>query len=433
MRFIERFTHLAAFSHHPLLFIQRMHEKKGDYFQTHFLHKTFHFTCDPDHVAIILGSHAHHFQKATTIFSKIEPVTGPRGLVQLEGACWQKLRRETDTLFRHPAMQHYPAIIDRYLKKMCTKLATYADKNEPVDLFALMMEYTLMTAAHVIFSAPDPTLLKEILDAFITLNRLCGKRMRTAFALPLAIPIKSNRQIKKCQQIIRIAVTKLINHSRAERSVNNKNSLLAALLANYPEDQAFIHDQLLTFLFAGYETTATSLACCFYLLANHPEMQNKLAEIRFTETPPSLTETKKCVFANAVYREALRLYPPAWILAREATENVMIGHHHIQKGGNLIISLREMHRRSAIWEAPDTFQPERFLTASERHAFAFIPFGAGKRICSGNQFAMLEAITALIKICQQFTFFPVNRAPLQMKTMITFHPAGPVNLQFAQR
>ena len=178
----------------------------------------------------------------------------------------------------------------------------------------------------------------------------------------------------------------------------------------------------MTFLFASYETTAASLTFCLYLLAKFPEYQQKIrAELSQTSSIQTVS----------VYREALRLYPPAYMLARELVDNITIDNRLLKKKENVIVSVYGIHRHTAIWSKPDEFIPERFTTQYDIKAnkFAFIPFGYGKRVCSGMQLAMIEAELVLKKLLTHFHFTQIEEKELNLEAMVTLHPKESLRLK----
>jgi cytochrome P450 len=421
---------LTQFMRNPLLFTEEMHEKHGDFFLLHLGHKKFYFAYHPDHAEKILGHNADRYIKSRLIFDKIRPITGMRGLVQLEGAEWSEIRKITNEIIQKPAINEYLPILNHYLDELEITLDDHAKHQAEFDISSLMISYTIKSMARIVFGVECDHNVEQIAKEFIELNRLCGIKMRSIISLPLSIPTPLNRKINKTRRWLTKAVEDLI---RKKQKNANQTSLLSVLLKKLPKDyhrySEMIHDQVMTFLFAGYETTAASLAFCFYLLANNKNCQKNI----FSETNNSLTslaDIKKLSYTAAVYKEALRLFPPAWILAREVVSKDTIAGHQLSIGDNVILCTKEIHRHKDFWPDQDNFMPERFLSRDNRlHKFDFIPFGMGQRICSGNQLAMVESVNLLARLCKHYEFSIAENFTIETEAMVTLHPKNGIMLK----
>lgn len=330
------FRQLAAFINNPLFFIEQQHQTQGDFFSLRLGFKSIHFACHPRYAEALLGVNADRFQKSRLIFDKIRPITGRRGLVQLEGDEWTRMRKITNEIFQRQYMAQYPAMMNHYADWISQQIAPCSS----INISSLMLSYTLKTALNIIFGEIEETDVKLFAALFIELNARCGYRMRSLLNWP-------SFSIYRIQKSLRKRVMELI-------SKQEERGLVAVLLSQFPlhdnKMADLIVDQLMTFLFAGFETTAASLTSSFYLLAKYPELQEKI-----------ILDDKKKTYTIAVYKEALRLYPPAWMLARQAVTDTMLGDQFIRKGDNIFLSVREIHRHKEEWEKPDACMPERFL------------------------------------------------------------------------
>lgn len=214
--------------------------------------------------------------------------------------------------------------------------------------------------------------------------------------------------------------------------------LMALMLqAKDPEDgrrmtDREIRDNLLTFIIAGFETTALTLTWALYLIANHRPTQERLrAEARAAlATGSAATALENLPFAAQVLNEAMRLYPPAPHLVRVALAEDELGGEKIRKGDVILAPIYTLHRHEAIWENPNAFDPDRFTLdkMKARHKFAFLPFGAGPRVCIGPSFAMMEASLALATILDQWELSPTNVRKVEPMMKLTLRPRGGMHL-----
>jgi cytochrome P450 len=189
-----------------------------------------------------------------------------------------------------------------------------------------------------------------------------------------------------------------------------------------------IRDQILTFLFAGHETTANTLVWAIFLLARNPAAYDRLqAEIADTlqGQPPVYEDLKRLPYTQQVIKEALRLYPPAYAFGRTALRSLQLGDYHIPKGMAVLTAPYIMHRNPDYFPEPERFDPDRFSPEAESRIprFAYLPFGAGLRACIGRQFAMMEALLVLVTLTQQFRFSLLNPSKITPEPMVTLRPS----------
>jgi len=228
-----------------------------------------------------------------------------------------------------------------------------------------------------------------------------------------------------------------------ERTASNEqtNDLLNMLLETRYEDTGEgmsitqLVDEIKILFVAGYETTANALTFTLYLLAKHPDVQQKVwQEITEIESQASNTEEllQKMTYINAVLNESMRLYPPAWIVDRQNVEDDTIASYHVKKGTLIGISLYELHRNPKYWENPEEFNPERFLGEERKNSMQyFYPFGAGPRMCIGTGFAIYEMCLTLFKIVKKYEIKPIS-GEVQFNPLVTLKPVG-VEVLFAKR
>jgi len=199
-----------------------------------------------------------------------------------------------------------------------------------------------------------------------------------------------------------------------------------------------LRDECMTLLLAGHETTALALSWACYLLAQHPAAQEKLhveLDRVLCGRAPSLEDLPRLVWAESVVREALRLYPPAWLMPRLAVEDLEIRGYRIRKGASVVMSQWIVHRDPRWFADPERFDPSRWSEAFARSLprFAYFPFGGGPRVCVGASFAMLEAVLLLAAIEQRFRLNLASPEPIEPVATMTLRPKGGVPLALSRR
>jgi cytochrome P450 len=259
-------------------------------------------------------------------------------------------------------------------------------------------------------------------------------RLNWMVPLPAWFPTPTNLKLRRSVGALDEVVAAIIARRRAaEPSGGGGNDLLSTLLAALDDEDGSgmtdrqLLDEVRTILLAGHETTALALTYALHLLATHPDAQAKLhAELSAVlgERAPAFADLPRLPYARNVVTEAMRLYPPADFLGREATADCTVAGIPVRKGTNLFFSQWVMHRDPRYFPDPETFDPDRWTPAFERSLprFAYFPFGGGPRYCVGQQFATTEAVLVLAAACQRFRFAPKPGFRLELWPNITLRP-----------
>lgn len=235
-------------------------------------------------------------------------------------------------------------------------------------------------------------------------------------------------------------VEAIIDRRRRDRP-GEGTDVISALLAAAAEPDglsaAEVHDQVITLLMAGHETTANALSWALYLLGRHPDVQARLrSEVDLLDgRAPTFADLPALTYTRAVISEAIRLYPPAWLIGRTTTKDLRLGGWSVPAGSIVAVSPWLLHRDPRWFDQPDRFTPERWL-GRRREALprnAYLPFGTGARACIGEQFARAEAATVLAVLAQSWTVHPIAGAPVAIRYQVTLRPAGPLPMTVKAR
>jgi cytochrome P450 len=244
--------------------------------------------------------------------------------------------------------------------------------------------------------------------------------------VPLPALVRVKRAVHELDEI----VNRIIRQRRANG--DETGDLLSMLMAARDEDGSVmtdrqLRDEIMTFLLAGHETTAVSLSWTWYLLSQHPEaahqLRRELNDVLGGRTP-RLEDLACLPYTDKVVKESMRLYPPAWSLARSTTNETNIGGYRLPMGANVVMSPWIMHRDPRFFDHPERFDPDRWTTQATQHLprFAYFPFGGGPRFCIGASFAMMEANLLLATIAQRFQVSLVPGHPVAPQPGITLRP-----------
>jgi cytochrome P450 len=234
-----------------------------------------------------------------------------------------------------------------------------------------------------------------------------------AFLVPSWVPTTNNLRFRRAVRTLHGIVDKIISHRKKQAAAgqSSQRDLLGILLGaqrQHPHlTDRILHDEVMTFLLGGHETTANGLAWTAYLLGQHPEAQARMAaEAREVSggQPPSFEQLPRLNYTEKVVRESLRLYPPAWYLTRRADEDVELGGYRVSKGTTVVMNLWGLHRDARFYSDPNAFNPERWTPDFTKNLpqFAYVPFGVGPRRCIGASFAQMEMLTVFAGIAQRF-------------------------------
>jgi cytochrome P450 len=198
-----------------------------------------------------------------------------------------------------------------------------------------------------------------------------------------------------------------------------------------------VRDETMTLFLAGHETTANALSWTFHLLSRHPDVYARLrAEVdgALEGRTPTFEDVPRLPYAMRVIKEAMRLYPPAYIIGRQATRDVDIGPYRLPKKMTAFINIYGMHRRAKYFPDPEKFDPDRFQPEREKQMkMSYVPFGGGPRVCIGNQFALLEGQLVLATLAQRVTFEAANDRAIEPEPLITLRPRHGVPLVVRRR
>ena len=197
-------------------------------------------------------------------------------------------------------------------------------------------------------------------------------------------------------------------------------------------------DEIMTLIVAGHETTASGLNWTWYLLSQHPQAEARLhAELDAAPEPPapSLVQMEALAYTQQVINEALRLYPPGWLLSRRTIEADVLGGYPVPAGTNVLLPLYLVHRHPRFWKNPDAFDPERFAPEheAERPRFAYMPFAAGPRHCIGETFALYEMLMHLYKVARHYRLVYLPDKPLELEAAINLRTRHPLHMRLERR
>lgn len=379
----------------------------------------------PQAIRHVLIDNAQNYRRSPTAERVLRPMFG-RGLFLSAGEDWRQQRRSVAPAFA-PRQVH---VLARQVVAMADRLACdLVAIDRPVNLVPVFQRLALEIIGGAIFSLDMRQYGPELRELILRYAARLGRPSLVDFLLPLGIPAPADLARARFRRRWRRLIDGIIA-DRAARPSAGPRDLFDILAAADPETSPALAaerlgDQIATIVVAGHETTAAALFWTMYLLAQHPEEQERLAaEISHLGlTPDNAGEIlPHLVRTRAVIDESLRLYPPAFVIVRQALDDDDADGVPVRKGSLVLIAPWILHRHRRFWPAPERFDPSRFMPDSVLPPrFAYMPFGAGPRICVGAPFALTELVLVTASLVRAFR---IEMAPRRM-----VHPVGLVTLQ----
>lgn len=388
--------HLAAFQQNRLALYHDTAREGGVVRLRMGVVDVYHVS-DPAAIQHILQDNQRNYGRHPYGQRLLRLLTG-NGILTLDGEAWLKQRRLAQPAFHRQRLATFG-------ETMVSAAQGLADewqqaKGTTINIAQSFSRLTLQIAGKTLFSTDisDPT--NRIGQTATYGVEFARDRLVTLFPTLLAVPTGLNRRYRTARRAADALIYMLIQERRAR--TYEGDDLLGLLMQAVDEESGEslndeeLHDQMMTMLFAGQETTANALAWTFYLLAQHPDIEaTALAEISSIvgERPLNLEDLSNLPYTRMVIDEAMRLYPPVWLLGRRALGADYLSGHKIPKGALIAISPYAVHRHPTYWNNPTRFDPFRFTPEAQttRPRFAYLPFGGGARQCIGNRFALMEA------------------------------------------
>jgi cytochrome P450 len=400
-------------------------------------------THDPAAVRRIFLDNAANYRKDDLQLRILRPGLG-NGLLTAEGEEWRVQRRALAPLFSPRQTAEFAPAVHRVGRAAVERLSRRRD-GAVADVGALMSRLTLEVLEQTLFSQGlglEPSAFQRAVSSYFeTIGRIDPLDLLGA---PDFVPRLRRRRGRAALEFFDSAVDAIIEKRRAllSQGAEAPRDLLTLLMsAKDPENgraiaEADVRANIVTFINAGHETTANALTWTLFLLSQSPEWRERAeADADQAFDADQSVATERCEILRAVFEEALRLYPPAAMLARQAIADDQLAGVHIPAGAVITISPYVLHRRKGLWDHPDAFDPSRFL--GERRdridRFAYIPFGAGPRVCIGMAFAMQEGIILLAHFLRAFRFELVEGHQVMPMQRVTLRPRNGMKMHVKSR
>ncbi len=417
---------LGAFNRDPLGFLTRCQRDHGDFVQLKFGGFPIYFLNDPALIEDVLVTQNRKFIKGRGL-GRTKDLLG-NGLLTSEGEFWRHQRRRAQPAFHQQRIAAYGEIMARRTAQM---LGGWSD-GQRIDAHEAMMALTMAIVAEALYSVDVTGEAGVVSGAMDVLLRDFLNRNR-AFLIPAWVKtpskMRAERAIRELDQVVYAIIQDRRDHPEQAHS-----DLLEMLLTARDEDgqgmtNRQLRDEVMTLFLAGHETTANTLSWSWMLLSQNPAVEEKLhAELDtvLAGRTPVTADLPALLYTAQVVREALRLYPPAWVIGRQTIQTVTLGGVEIAPGAGILMSQWVMHRTPRYYDDPQAFRPERWEGdfAHRIPEFAYFPFGGGPRLCIGRPFALQEAALVLATVAQRYRLELAPGSAVHPVPSITLRPGG---------
>ncbi len=388
-----------------------------------------HYVCDPEMITELLAGVGRNFPKSQFTRNVIGPAVG-NGMILSEGEKWRAQRHRYAPLF---AARNLPVLTSHFAATGDELADFFARVKGDVDVADAAQEATLTNISRVMFSGSEAVSKQDIRQGMRRFtDYISYMSLFDLMGLPTWLPrlkwLRSKKAITDLRQLTRDVIEnrQAARHQEAEDFLD----LLIEALESDREDIDTTVDNLLTFVAAGYETSANTVAWGLYLLALNPEVQDILrAEILTAcpEGPITFEILPQMPRLKAHVRETLRLYPAGALFARDATDQTTIGDVTFKKGDVIMFPVYSLHRHEMLWDQPAEYQADRFIDHKYPRG-QYIPFGDGPRICIGAQYAETEIMVLLASVLRRARFKMSDEPVIEPNLTFTMRPGGPLVL-----
>jgi cytochrome P450 len=381
----------------------------------------------PDDVKRILVTNHRNYVRGVG-FDRIKILLG-NGIIVSEGEFWKRQRRLIQPSFHRRVLARFGTIIAEANDRCLERWSAIAARGEPLNITDDMSVLTLEIMLRAIFGSD--------LDAMLTADGV-----ENPFAV---LTQESTRDLKFAYRFRKLTtlIGRIIARRRElgpleEESPSYISMLLAARDKETGEGMTDreLTDEVTTMIIAGHETTASALHWTWYLLSQNPDAERRLHEelARTPEDPvPSLDSMEALAYTGMAIQEAMRLYPPVWVISRRTVEADRLGGFHVPRDTDVFISPFFVHRHPQFWEDPEAFIPERFAAGGERPRLTYLPFSAGPHHCVGETLAMYEMLVHVSKAARRWRLIHIPGEPIELEALINLRTRRPIFMRLEPR
>ncbi len=421
----------------PLGFLSRVSSEYGDIVYYKVGSRRMYLLNNPHHIKDVLVTHNRNFTKSRAL-DRAKIVLG-QGLLTNEGDSHLRQRRIIQPIFHHKRIRTYGDVMAHH----ASRVGENWRNGEVVDIQKEMNRLTLAIVSKTLFDADVESESDEIGKSLNDLVKLFPRFIFPFSEILDHLPLPGNKRCAEALKRLDTLIYGLIEERRS--STGSKEDLLSMLLDAQDEEgdgggmsDRQVRDEAVTLFLAGQETMANSLTWTWYLISQHPEVEKKLLEEVarvLGDRLPAVDDLGRLSYTHKVFREALRLYPPAWAVARRVIEDYSVDGYVIPTGADIFMSQYVVHRDPRFYPDPLKFDPDRWDSEKESNIskFAYFPFGGGPRRCIGEPFAWMEGVISVATIASKWKMRPVPNQRIVPDPLITIRPKHGIRMIMERR
>lgn len=429
---------LAGLIRNPLAFLREAQARHGDVFTMNMGAVKLIVLSSPDQIQRVLVDHAENYRKGGAIWDTVRSMLG-NGLPVSEGDFWLRQRRMMQPHFHRKRLSGLTALLAQSADEALG--AWEAQVGRTFDAATAFAPITMHVICRLLFGQG---LGRRAIDAVgESMTYMLDYVLWASFmsGLPGWLPKPGEGRYQRELAAVDAVLAQVIAHQR--QAGGGEDTLLAMLVDMVDTETGEgmsdpqLRDEVMSMFLAGYETTSLTLAWIFHYLTHHPELVEQLRDEvdgALGGRAPAFEDLPRLSLTRMVISEALRIRPPAWMITRSAVADDVIDGFHIPAGATVWPSFYNAHHHPDHWEEPDRFDPARFSPerSASRHRYAWVPFGAGQRLCIGKDLAVMEAQVILALILQRYTF-TAQPSAAGAAASGTLRPNKPVPITLARR
>ncbi len=418
----------------PLTALTRGREEHGDAVCFRAGPIRFISVADPDYAQHVLVKNHRNYVKSRN-YEGLRLVLG-NGLVTSEGDHWRRQRKLAQPAFHRQRLAALADAMGQCVRELLDEWQARTQAGAAdIDVHHEMMQLTLRIVGRTLFGTDLGTDLGALGPAVTTSLHKANEYAESIVRLPLWLPTPSNLRFARAKRVLDGIVHEIIEQRRQSMREGEapREDVLGTLMAATDESDREgmtnqqLRDEVMTLFMAGHETIATAMSWTWMLLHQHPEVAARVRDEASTVLggrAPGFDDLPRLVYTGHVIDEVMRLYPPAWIVERQALADDQIGPWRIPKGAIVAVSPWVLHRHPGLWADPLRFDPDRFAPerAEGRPKHAYLPFGAGPRVCIGNHFALMEAKIILATVIQHHVVEVLRPEAVELDPKVTLRP-----------
>jgi len=423
----------------PVHVLAKYTERYGDTFRFYLGGiKEAIVTINPAVIQHVLKTNAENYQKSEIQVKRMGHFLG-KGLLTTHGEAWRTQRRLIQKGFAPKQLEALTAIMQDSLAESLRDFDRQVTDG-PVDIYTHLMKMTFAMVARSLFGAK----LKDedinlVSDTICTVQEFIVRQTIQPYLNPW---FEVSGELRRHEEMRARADEILMAYIKTRRQQEPGVDLLQTLMdARYSDGEGMSDELVLSesmqLLVAGHETSSNGLSWLLYLLSSRPDCLERVRqefESVLGDAPLSFGDLLKFEFTTQVIQEGLRLYPPFWMIDREAVGDDRVGDVVIPAGSTVIVYVYGAHHAPGYWESPESFDPDRFIKGSEklRTPFTYLPFGGGPRVCIGNHYAMLQILMILSEVVRKYDFEVVPGQTIEARPMVILRPKHGIRMAFTK-